>query len=198
MNIAILGWGSLICDPRDLPLKGTWQQGGLILPIEFSRISCDCRLTLVIDPKHGACVRTRFVRSARDDLDDAMCDLRTREGSVTRRIGYVDLAQGAQHSRYHHIADTIKTWAEGHRFDAVVWTDLPSNFEEQTGSPFSLDTALEYLNRLPRSAAERAREYVRKAPREVDTPLRRMLHDTGWLRDSSELSVQVSDETGCS
>jgi hypothetical protein len=39
MRIAILGWGSLIWDPRDLPISGPWQCGGSVIPIEFSRIS---------------------------------------------------------------------------------------------------------------------------------------------------------------
>lgn len=182
MKIAILGWGSLIWDPCGLPLRGKWQTGGPILPIEFSRISGDCRLTLVIDPEYGAPVPTRFALSARHDLEDAVCDLRTREGTVLRRIGYVDVTQGTQCSRCQQIGDTVKTWTEAHGFDAVVWTDLPSNFEEKIGCPFSLDTALEYLNKLPQHAAKRAREYVEKAPPEVDTPLRRMLRDTGWLR----------------
>ncbi len=38
MKIAILGWGSLIWDRRDLQIAGDWQQGGPVLPIEFSRI----------------------------------------------------------------------------------------------------------------------------------------------------------------
>ena len=58
MNIAILGWGSLVPDPRGLPIAGGWHQGGPILPIEFSRISKDGQragcLTLVIDEAHGS------------------------------------------------------------------------------------------------------------------------------------------------
>lgn len=53
MKIAILGWGSLIWDKRNLRLAGEWQVGGPVLPIEFSRVSGYGRLTLVIDPLHG-------------------------------------------------------------------------------------------------------------------------------------------------
>ncbi len=39
MKIAILGWGSLIREPRGLPIDGEWQKDGPVLWIEFSRIS---------------------------------------------------------------------------------------------------------------------------------------------------------------
>ena len=38
-NIAILGWGSLIWDPRDLQFDGQWRENGPLFPIEFSRPS---------------------------------------------------------------------------------------------------------------------------------------------------------------
>ena len=81
MTIAIIGWGSLIWDPRDLPREGIWQDDGPELPIEFSRISVDARLTLVIDPADGSPVKTRYVLSPRTSLDDAIEDLRSREGT---------------------------------------------------------------------------------------------------------------------
>ena len=49
MKIAVLGWGSLIWNKGNLRLTTNWTDGGPILPIEFSRISDDGRLTLVID-----------------------------------------------------------------------------------------------------------------------------------------------------
>ncbi|HOW68396.1 MAG TPA: hypothetical protein P5055_13320 [Candidatus Paceibacterota bacterium] len=58
MSIAILGWGSLIWNPRDLPITGDWQGDGPVLPIEFTRISDNGRLTLVIDERHGVDVPT--------------------------------------------------------------------------------------------------------------------------------------------
>ncbi len=183
MKIAILGWGSLIWDPRDLPREGTWQEGGPTLPIEFSRVSSDGRLTLVIDPCNGVPpVPTRFVLSPRTDLDDAICDLRTREATTSNRIGYVDRKERTQRSNAHPAAaDVIRNWAAARGFDAVVWTDLTSNFHEETGIPFSLEAAAEYLRGLPKSVAARARTYIQNAPPEVETSLRRRLRETGWL-----------------
>lgn len=50
MKIAILGWDSLIWDPRSLKydVNTGWLTDGPKLPIEFARISNDGRLTLVI------------------------------------------------------------------------------------------------------------------------------------------------------
>jgi hypothetical protein len=64
MRIAILGWGSLIWKPNGLPMSGDWKRGGPVLPIEFSRVSSDGRLTLVIDEQYGVDVITRYVLSS--------------------------------------------------------------------------------------------------------------------------------------
>lgn len=78
MRIAILGWGSLIWNPNGLPIRGDWQRGGPVLPIEFSRISSDERLTLVIDEQNGINVTTRYALSARTNgsrQHPHICDL---------------------------------------------------------------------------------------------------------------------------
>jgi hypothetical protein len=79
------------------------------------------------------------------------------------------------------MAPRIRDWARATGFDAVVWTDLPSNFEEEIGASFSVERAEQYLKSLPRTVAERAREYIQKAPEEVNTPLRRRLYESGWV-----------------
>ena len=76
VKIVFLGWGSLIWNPGTLALAGEWQFPGPTLPIEFSRISDNGRLSLVIDEKHGAQVITRFAPASTSDLDAAIEDLR--------------------------------------------------------------------------------------------------------------------------
>ena len=50
MIIAILGWGSLIWEPKELEFdrKIGWLENGPILPIEFARISNNKRLTSLL------------------------------------------------------------------------------------------------------------------------------------------------------
>ena len=94
MKIAILGWGSLIKEPRDLPIVGDWQPDGPKLWIEFSRISqrgarAGC-LTLVIDERCQSEVTTLHVLSKRGDLPQAIADLQEREGTSQDGIGFAD------------------------------------------------------------------------------------------------------------
>jgi hypothetical protein len=178
MRIAILGWGSLICDPRDLRIASNWNAAGLLLPIEFSRISDSGRLTLVIDEMDGEHVPTRCALSGLDDLDAAVANLQEREGTRHRdRVGFVDLRRGKVSERacetHPAACERIRAWAEENKLDGVVWTALESRFEEKAGEPFSVDAVIRYLTRLSGETRDLAFEYIRKAPAEVMTPVRR-------------------------
>jgi len=89
MKIAILGWGSLIWQPKNLDFDKEldWNSGGPYLPLEFSRISEDGRLTLVIDLKAKE-VQTLFAISTHSILKDAISNLAI--GSNVNRIGYYE------------------------------------------------------------------------------------------------------------
>lgn len=177
MKIAVLGWGSLVWDSRELPLQGDWIQGGPRLPLEFSRISKDGRLTLVINMEHGAHVPSRYATSLRKDLGDVIADLRDREGTVRKRIGFVDInsdtTSKTEFPEQADIFDSMSEWCKTNCFDAVIWTALPSQFESETGKLFNVDNAIEYLLSLPKTARTNALEYIKKAPAEVDTPVRK-------------------------
>jgi len=175
MKIAILGWGSLIWDQRDLPTLGVWQKGGPVLPIEFSRISSDGRLTLVIDEKNGVPVKTRYVESGSGTLGQAIEDLRKRESTSKSMIGVVSQTINIAKSG----SDTIKEWAVEHKWDAVIWTGLSSNFEDIKRIPFTVENGLMYLSSLSGEGKAKAREYIDRAPEEVITPLRRELATKG-------------------
>ncbi len=181
MKIAILGWGSLVWDPRNLAIVGDWHQGGPILPIEFSRKSANGRLTLVIDPANGAPVATRFARSSLQNLDEAIRNLREREGNpLPNHIGYINLVKHTERprARQNHPAacDAITVWARENDWEAVIWTALPSNFEAQQHQPFTVQAGLDYLNGLTGETRARAFEYIRRAPPETMTPLRRQFN----------------------
>ena len=177
MRIAIIGWGSLIWDPRELPKVGDWQADGPELPIEFSRISLDKRLTLVIDAINGNPVRTLHVLSPRASLDDAQKDLRKREGTTNDYIGWVNNVKGESSLQAYpeqvNIHGIVVKWCQEHEYSAAVWTALPSNFKAKVSRDFSVETTMAYLAELPMPELERALEYIRRAPANVDTPVRR-------------------------
>jgi hypothetical protein len=176
MKIAILGWGSLIWDQRDLPTLGVWQKGGPVLPIEFSRISSDGRLTLVIDEKNGVPVKTRYVESGSGTLGQAIEDLRKREGTSKSMIGVASTTINNAKAG----SDSIKAWDADHKWDALIWTGLPSNFEDIKRIPFTVENGLTYLSSLAGEEKAKAREYIDRAPEEVITPLRRAVGEWGW------------------
>jgi hypothetical protein len=87
-------------------------------------------------------------------------------------IGFVRRdGQGQSRDRQTHAI--IAAWSTAQGINAVVWTDLQSNFPEKTGKRFSPDAAMEYLERLPEAGRRAASEYINNAPAFVDTPLRR-------------------------
>jgi hypothetical protein len=181
MKIAILGWGSLVWDQRDLPIIGEWQPGGPMLRIEFSRISDDERLTLVIDERNGTSVPTRYAVSEKNNLELAILDLQKREGATDRdRIGFFDRQHNFTSERaktkHRRACESIRTWAENEQFDAVIWTALGPRFYDSIRVAFSPPAAVRYVSELLAESRAKAFEYIRNAPPEIDTPVRRLFN----------------------
>lgn len=183
--IYILGYGSLLWDLDDLAPKvqGAWRRGaGPALPLEFSRISPKRKqsLVVVIDREHGDDCPTHAIESIRPALPAAITDLAARERTVESYIGWVDLARDDGYSRTPCIVERVAGWCRAEGASGAVWTDLDGNFEAETGQPFGLAPALDYLRALSAESATAAREYINGAPSETDTPLRRALAGEGW------------------
>jgi hypothetical protein len=178
---AVLAWGSLLWDPRDLQTAAKFVANGPLLPVEFCRVAADGRLTLAIDETFGAVCTTYSAPSPFQSLDVAIENLRSREGCKTEDIGFVEPASGGQSDvamqRHPEVVATIAAWAASFGYDAAIWTALASNFDEpgKGGEPFSVTAALQYLETLEgQDAAKfaRALAYIRKAPPKVETPVR--------------------------
>jgi hypothetical protein len=179
---AVLAWGSLVWDPRELQTAAKFLADGPLLPIEFCRISTDGRLTLAIDETFGAMCKAYSAPSALEDLDAAIENLRMREGMPDAwPVGFVELGSGGQSEaameQHPQAVATIAAWAESNGYDAAIWTALNSNFDEwgKGGEPFSVSAAIQYLETLESEDADtfaRALTYIRKAPPEVETPVR--------------------------
>lgn len=173
MKIAYLGWGSLIWNPESLPITGDWMLGGPVLPVEFSRISGDGRLTLVIDLVDGIPVETHYANCSEAEISTAINQLRVREGNTLRKhIGHVNLTVGSAYQNQSPCHESIVEWGRKHKFDAVIWTALPPNFIDKIYIPYSVNNALAYLGKLSGSTREKALEYIQKAPVGVQTPFR--------------------------
>lgn len=179
MKIAVLAWGSLIWEPRSLQTTTGFVPIGPELLIEFSRVSRDKRLTLVIDEAIGAPCRTCVAQIAHADLNTAKNNLKEREGmDHVNGVGFVDLTTntvGKRAKERHPVAvEAIRSWASATGHDAVIWTALASNFHEpeKAGKPFTVDAAMEYLDGLDKQELAAALHYIWNAPPEVQTPVR--------------------------
>lgn len=176
MNIGCLGWGSLVWNPDGLPIDG-WKRDGPSLPLEFARQSRNGRLTLVLlDEGERVPVLHGILRVP--DPDVAILALSIREDCAKRRIGYWS-ASGAP-GLFHH-AETIASWAQNNKLDAVIWTALPPKFAGVDGRIPIAEEAISYLTALEGDGRLVAEEYIRKAPAQVRTPHRQLFEQRlGW------------------
>ena len=178
-KIAILGWGSLLWDakPEFDRYHDTWQYGGPRLRLEFSRKSKtrNGALTLVIDDQHGCECTVAYCVSKRKSMDDAIADLRCREGARPEKIGFWSTS-GKIRRRDERAVASIAQWARDNSIGSVVWTDLASNFEE-----FSIQQALAHVQGLEPNGKAKAAEYVWRAPDFIKTNLRAALEGAPWF-----------------
>lgn len=174
-RIALLGWGSLLWDTDEQfdNRHVQWRRDGPTLKLEFSRISKTRggALTLVIDSENGMNTQARWSLSRRSRVSDAVDDLKKREKTGRKNIGVYSDA-GDRIGRDEHALSAIGDWAGKRGMDGVVWTDLPSNFETETGERFSVDAGMRYLKTLRGDDREQAFRYIENAPAFVRTPLR--------------------------
>jgi len=172
MKIAVLAWGSLIWDPGELKIKSSWFEDGPFLPIEFARISIDERLTLVIK-RNSKPSQVLWSLVDFDDLAKAMENLRVREKMPnTDRVGFVNIKDESKQSKYAGIANVIFDWAIENSVDAVIWTDLGVRFKDKINKEFNSKNVISYLGNLQNDKLEKAKEYIIKAPKQIQTDLR--------------------------
>lgn len=183
MKIAILGWGSLVWNPKSLQYNQEigWQKDGPILPLEFARISMDGRLTLVITSE-GKEVQTLYASSTNTTLDEAILDLAIREGSSRKSIGYYNKKRDElYHKNFNYLAN-LKAWlAINPKIDAVIWTNLGANWKETDRIKSKKRDRLEHLKALDGPTKTIAEEYIRKAPFQIATNFRREIEkELNW------------------
>lgn len=206
MKIGCLGWGSLIWKPGRLPVQKAgdypvpkdWYPDGPSLPIEFTRYSSGNRITLVLTPGKRP-VQSLWNRMLVAGLDQAKRELAIRELGegehtedqiqrfIQRSIGYwTSTEQKGQ------CADDIGRWASRTGLDAAVWTDLPPKsppvfqgeriiVEAIDAVPTDKEVIAFLRNRQQSEKSQNAEEYIRKAPRQINTDYRRRIEeDLRW------------------
>lgn len=187
LRIGCLGWGSLLWDPRTLPTAGPFRSDGPGLPIEFSRVALDGRVTLVIDPAAKE-TPTYWAPLSVATAALAIEGLGVREKiSRDRWPAWIGLhsasnpgvASGDVDER---VRARIAEWLGGQSLDAVVWTALPTRGPEGAARRPVVEELLSHLDSLEGEARLRAEEYIRRAPKRLRTPHRmRFEEDLGWI-----------------
>ena len=183
MLIACLGWGSLVWDPRELPVRREWFADGPLLPIEFARKSGGDRVTLVLLDK-ARVVRSLWALMSVSELQLAKEALADREGMTgndkTKDIGYWSMDQQSTGVAVEQIAE----WANRVGIEAAIWTDLPpKNLGNKNEYHSDLaNKVIGHLRSLSHEKRQNAEQYVRRTPRQIDTEVRRTIErELGWL-----------------
>lgn len=190
MQIAVLGWGSLVWQPTNshgelsIAQGESWHTDGPRLPVEFARISADGRLTLIISPNCPIASPVLWTTSGRNDFEGAIANLAQRETNAPIECIHAATRQGAcAGDPDPTVAGTVAAWVAGRPgIDAAIWTGLGEGTSWEGRHGFSRDAAVEYLESLTGPVRERALEYLCNAPLQIDTPVRR---SAAYLLDAS-------------
>jgi hypothetical protein len=175
MTIACLGWGSLIWNPGTLLIRNRWFEDGPLLPIEFTRRSHNGRVTLIID-EAAMPVRTLWALMTTCDLGEAMKSLQEREETAKKNI-HSALANDASAQGFRR---SIVDWLVKNQLDAAIWTGLSYSEHTDHKRP-DIRFVLDHLRKLDHNARKVAEEYIRRAPRQIDTEYRRQIElEFGW------------------
>lgn len=169
--IACLGWGSLVWDPRELPIQRNWFEDGPLIQVEFARQSQDGRITLVLESTAPP-VRSLWAVMDTTDIAAAREALRLRE-SIPSGSAHRVAAWSSDEPPPQMISD-LPEWARARGIYGVVWTALPSKFDGAERTPTE-EEVIRYLGQLTGARRENAERYIRCTPKQIDTPYRRRI-----------------------
>jgi len=189
---ACIGWGSLLWDPRSLPMASPFRSDGPRLPIEFSRVALDGRVTLVIDDE-AAEMSTWWCPLSVDSMAQAVAALGRRERIAPDRwpewvgrqdrnlrgVGRDSRSEGGLASSL--TRGVIARWLDERSVDGVVWTALPARTPQGDHAWPTTHALLAHLRGLAGPDRDRAEEYIRRAPLTIDSERRRRFTaEFGW------------------
>ena len=175
--IICLGWGSLVWDPEPLAISGEWKKDGPSVPIEYLRQSQNGRLTLVIETSAPK-LMVLWAKMQTNDIAVAKENLRQREGKTKSK--YIGVWTKGNESPEN--IPNLANWAKQISASAVIWTALPSKFDDEDYRKPTIEEAISYLEQLEAHKKSLAEEYVRKTPRQISTIYRTNFEEHfGWV-----------------
>src|SRR5438445_2048287 len=173
MRIAYIAWGSLVCKPECLKIRGSWAHNGPEFPIEFARVSKDGRLTLVIHPDSTQ-IATYSVEADHEHLGAARANLRLREGPVRCETNAKDEwiasveVSGLSHGRLGTIdIQAVRQWLRMNAYDAAVWTAIPprwSHPKHGTIRALTVEAVVDYIRSTAPAVQQATRDYFGSVP----------------------------------
>lgn len=170
----------MVWDPRSLPVQRQWFTDGPLLPVEFAGKSAkDERVTLVL-LKNAPAVRTLWALMRLTNLDVARAALADREGATsrdkTRNIGFWCADSQSTGIGVPEIGE----WARSVGVGGVAWADMPPKFGTEYREQLA-EEVVSYLRGLLPERQKIAEQYIRRAPYQIDTPVRRAVEkEFGW------------------
>lgn len=174
-----LGWGSLVWNWGDLPIRSRWYEDGPVVQVELARQSRDGRITFVLD-RDTPTVRSLWAIMDVADMAAARHELGAREGIPERSRDRLVGSWQVGHEQLPETMLDLRDWTKLKNVDGVVWTALPPKFDDEERKP-AMKEVVNYLSGLSGEERDRAEEYVRRAPRQVVTPYRQRIEAAlGW------------------
>lgn len=176
-EIVLLAWGALVWDAEGLDLRdGVWREDGPLLPVELSHINGE-RILVHALHRGAEPVPVFWTYMGTELMGEAVWSLSQREGAKPENVGFLDLETNEHWCRtVDECLDTIRDWAlarnrEGEKIGVVIWSDLRPNFERKSRRELTPENVLAYLSKLRPETREKARDYLRKIPAQLRTPL---------------------------
>lgn len=133
-------------------------------------------MTLVLTHA-GAQVPSQWAALDVDTVQAAVAALARREGTEDRNIG----GRSERTPPTNRNVANLDTSAESIGADHLVWTDLPPKFNGRPHVIAEPKDVTAWLRCLTGERVTWAEEYIRRAPAEIPTPLRRLIEqELGW------------------
>jgi hypothetical protein len=109
-------------------------------------------------------------------MADAHEALRKREGVSRKRPE--EIGRWTKGHDSPELIIDLPEWATSRGIEGVVWTALPSKFNNNEEQKPTIDEVIKYLRELTGTARDNAESYIRSTPQQIDTPYRRHIEAT--------------------